>query len=98
VSELVGILGSSFAQRLKPVRVHCWGMDLFSRGSYSYALPGKAACRDALAVPVDQRLFFAGEACSKSDFSTAHGAYATGIAAADQVIALRQDGRSVANV
>jgi monoamine oxidase len=98
VSELVGILGSSFAQRLKPVRVHCWGMDLFSRGSYSYALPGKAACRNALAVPVDHRLFFAGEACSQSDFSTAHGAYATGIAAADQVIALRLDGGSVADV
>jgi monoamine oxidase len=47
-------------------------------------------------VPVDNRLFFAGEACSPSDFSTAHGAYETGITAADQVIALRHGGRSVA--
>jgi monoamine oxidase len=96
VSELVSIFGSSFAQRLKPVRMHLWGADPFSRGSYSCALPGRAACRNALAVPVDNRLFFAGEACSPSDFSTAHGAYETGITAADQVIALRHGGRSVA--
>jgi monoamine oxidase len=98
VSELVETFGGSFAQRLKPVRMHCWGTDPFSRGSYSHALPGKAACRNLLAAPVDNRLFFAGEACSPGDFSTAHGAYATGIAAADQVIALRQGGRKVAKV
>jgi monoamine oxidase len=40
-----------------------------------------------LAAAVDQRLFFAGEACSCEDFSTAHGAYRSGIAAAEQVIA-----------
>jgi monoamine oxidase len=98
VNELVGIFGSSFAQRLKPVRMHCWGTDPFSRGSYSYALPGKAACRTVLAAPVDNRLFFAGEACSPVDFSTAHGAYATGVAAADEVIALRRGGRGAARV
>jgi monoamine oxidase len=37
---------------------------------------------------VDGRLFFAGEACSPHDFTTAHGAYLTGIAAADEAIAL----------
>ncbi|HKG74724.1 MAG TPA: NAD(P)/FAD-dependent oxidoreductase [Aestuariivirgaceae bacterium] len=98
LSELVGIFGSSFGQRLKPVGMHCWGTDPFSRGSYSYALPGKAACRKLLAAPVDNRLFFAGEACSPFDFSTAHGAYATGLAAADQVIAFRQGARKVAKV
>ncbi len=40
-----------------------------------------------LAEPVDDRLFFAGEACSPQDFSTAHGAYLTGVAAAEAVIA-----------
>jgi monoamine oxidase len=97
VRELVSIFGSSFAQRLKPLRMHMWGVDPFARGSYSSALPGKAACRDALAAPVDNRLFFAGEACSPGNFSTAHGAYETGITAADQVMAL-QRGRSVAKV
>jgi monoamine oxidase len=36
---------------------------------------------------VDQRLFFAGEACSPDSFSTAHGAYQTGIDAADEAMA-----------
>ena len=89
VSELVGLLGSDFARRVRPLKLHRWGIDPFSRGSYSYALPGKAGCRAALAAPVDGRLFFAGEACSGSDYSTAHGAYLTGVTAAEQVIAAR---------
>jgi monoamine oxidase len=89
VGELVGVLGSDFARRVKPIRVHRWGQDPFSLGSYSFALPGSADCRQTLAEPVDNRLFFAGEACSKHDFSTAHGGYHTGIAAAEQVIEAR---------
>jgi monoamine oxidase len=87
VAELVGLLGSDFARRMKPLKLHRWGSDAFARGSYSYALPGRADCRRALATPVDDRLFFAGEACSEHDYSTAHGAYLTGVAAADQAIA-----------
>jgi monoamine oxidase len=90
VSELVGVFGGAFARRLKPVQIHRWGLDPFALGSYSYALPGFADCRSTLAAPVEDRLFFAGEACSTNDFSTAHGAWFTGIAAADQVIAARR--------
>lgn len=89
VAELSGVFGSAFAPRIKPLRIHCWGRDPLALGSYSYALPGKADDRRILAAPVDQRLFFAGEACSVTDFSTAHGAWHTGIAAADQIIAAR---------
>jgi monoamine oxidase len=89
-SELSGLLGSGFAKRIKPIRVHCWGVDPFARGSYSYARPGKADERAVLARSVDDRLFFAGEACSRGDYSTAHGAFLTGIAAADRVLALRR--------
>ncbi len=56
-------------------------------GGYSYALPGKAQARDTLACPFDQRLFFAGEATEPHDFSTAHGAYQSGVRAADEVMA-----------
>ncbi|MGB6999114.1 MAG: FAD-dependent oxidoreductase, partial [Pseudolabrys sp.] len=89
LSELTRLLGSAFAQRVKPIHVHRWGSDPFARGSYSYARPGMADCRKALAAPVDNRLFFAGEACSSGDFSTAHGGWITGVAAAEQVIAAR---------
>jgi monoamine oxidase len=90
VSELSGLLGSEFPRRVKPVQIHRWGADPFARGSYSYAQPGMAGCRAKLASPVNDRLFFAGEACSPTDFSTAHGGWFTGVAAADQAIAARQ--------
>jgi monoamine oxidase len=89
VAELVGVFGGNFARRLKPIHIHRWGLDPFALGSYSYALPGAADCRAALAEPIDARLFFAGEACSIHDFSTAHGAWHTGVTAAEQVIAVR---------
>jgi monoamine oxidase len=89
VSQLVDLLGSKFAQRVKPIGIHRWRADPFARGSYSYAIPGMADCRAALAAPVDGRLFFAGEACSRGDFSTAHGGWETGIAAAEQVLHAR---------
>ena len=88
--ELTDVLGSAFARRVKPIALHSWGTDPFAYGSYSYALPGRADCRAALAAPVDGRMFFAGEACSPHDFSTAHGALLTGVAAAEQVIAARR--------
>jgi monoamine oxidase len=91
VSELTKALGNDFAGRVAPIHLHCWGADPFARGSYSYALPGKAECRTTLAAPVDGRLFFAGEACSTSHFSTAHGGWITGVTAADQALsALRK--------
>jgi monoamine oxidase len=88
VGELTAHLGSDFAKRVKPVGSHRWRADEFARGSYSYALPGKADCRAVLAAPVDGRIFFAGEACSREDYSTAHGAYLTGVGAAEQVLAV----------
>jgi monoamine oxidase len=88
--ELTAVLGSDFAKRIKPISVHRWGADPFARGSYSYARPGKADERAVLARPVDDRLFFAGEACSRNDYSTAHGAFLTGVAAAEQVLAIRR--------
>ena len=89
VGELTAAFGSAFARRVRPMRMHLWGSDPLARGSYSCALPGEAERRGALAAPVDNRLFFAGEACSTHDFSTAHGAYLSGIAAAEAVLAAR---------
>jgi monoamine oxidase len=84
--ELVKLLGSDFATRIAPMALHSWGTDPFAGGAYSYARPGYADCRSVLATPVDGRMFFAGEACSPDDFSTAHGAYLTGIAAAERLL------------
>jgi len=84
--ELAGLFGSAIRQYLSPSAASFWRADPFARGSYSYALPGHADDRAILAAPVDDRLFFAGEACSPNFFSTAHGAYETGLAAADAAL------------
>ncbi len=85
--ELAGLLGADIGRRLSPIAASFWRTDPFAGGSYSYALPGHADDRARLAAPVDDRLFFAGEACSLNYFSTAHGAYETGTAAAEAALA-----------
>jgi monoamine oxidase len=87
VDELVHLLGSEWRRRLRPLGATRWRTVPFIHGSYSHAEIGQAGQRQVLREPVDGRLFFAGEACHPTDFSTAHGAYETGIAAADAVIA-----------
>jgi monoamine oxidase len=82
--------GADIRDRLHPIAATAWGHDPFALGSYSYARPGKFPMRAALAATVDDRLFFAGEACSDHDYSTAHGAYRTGVMAADAVARLLQ--------
>lgn len=87
IDEIVGLLGSDFRRRLKPLAESRWAHDTFARGSYSHALPGHAGDRAVLAAPVDGRLFFAGEATSPEFFSTAHGARDSGERAAREVLA-----------
>ena len=87
IAQLIDLLGSDMRRRLTPLAETRWGADPLFGGSYSHALPGKADGRARLAAPVENRIFFAGEACSETDFSTAHGAHATGVAAAEAVLA-----------
>jgi monoamine oxidase len=54
-------------------------------GSYSAARVGKVAARATLATPLDNRLYFAGEAISTYAHSSLHGAYLTGQAAATSI-------------
>jgi monoamine oxidase len=90
IDEIAGFLGNDYRRKLKPLKESRWAHDPFARGSYSHALPGHAEKRDALAAPVDGRLFFAGEATSPNFFSTAHGARDSGERAAREVMAAKR--------
>ncbi|MBV9553201.1 MAG: FAD-dependent oxidoreductase, partial [Alphaproteobacteria bacterium] len=85
--ELASLRGSAIRRQLTPLAASSWRADRFARGSYSYAKPGHADDRARLAAPVDGRLFFAGEATSPNFFSTVHGAYESGLRAADEALA-----------
>jgi monoamine oxidase len=66
-----------------------WVSDPFSAGAYSYVPVGATSrTRDALAASVGGQLFFAGEATHRQYPATVHGAYLSGLRAAQEVIAL----------
>jgi monoamine oxidase len=63
--------------------VTAWEGDPWTLGAYSAATPGNGHRRAELARPLDDILFFAGEATSADFFATCHGAYLSGVAAID---------------
>jgi monoamine oxidase len=87
IDQLVRLFGSAARRHLKPLVASDWTRTREVGGAYSHALPKQAAARGRLALPFDDRLFFAGEATHAADFSTAHGAYESGLRAAEEVMA-----------
>ncbi len=66
---------------------HDWHADPLSRGAYSYVPAGALPARDKLAEPVADTLYFAGEATEMNGHSaTVHGAIASGVRAAKQIL------------
>ena len=66
---------------------HNWQQDPLSRGAYSYAMVGGSGAARKLARPVEQTIFFAGEATdTEGRTGTVEGALATGSRAARGVL------------
>ncbi|HNH06902.1 MAG TPA: FAD-dependent oxidoreductase, partial [Leptospiraceae bacterium] len=66
-----------------------WGKDEFSYGSYSHIPPGaESEDYDAIAEPVNDVLFFAGEGTSSEYPGTIHGALISGRRAAEEILDL----------
>ncbi len=64
-----------------------WDHDPWIRGCYAAANPGHADARAVLARPVEDRLFFAGEATHDRFMGDVHGAHLSGEAAAEAALA-----------
>ena len=89
VEHLKAVFGNRISSCLTDrVIVTTWQGDPWTLGAYSAARPGQAHQRALLARPVDDRLFFAGEATSRDFFYTCHGAYLTGQRAIAEIAAL----------
>ena len=72
---------------LEQAYFHDWHSDPYSRGAYSYVPVRALDARRRLAVPVDDTLYLAGEATDQDGHSaTVHGAMASGVRAAQQVM------------
>jgi monoamine oxidase len=68
---------------------HDWHSDPFARGAYAYLPVGGLEAQKQLAQPVDDTLFFAGEATSVGHIGTVHGAIETGRRAAKEILTLK---------
>jgi monoamine oxidase len=87
VKEFVtATLGADAATAIDRTHITAWGKDPFTLGSYSAAKVGKEGARATLAEPIDNRLYFAGEAISTTSHSSLHGAYLTGKSAATAIV------------
>jgi monoamine oxidase len=87
VESLSRVAGAALPE-IAAAYFHDWHADAFFRGAYSYVPVGKLAARAAMAEPVDETLYFAGEAANISGHgATVHGAIESGRRAARCVIA-----------
>jgi monoamine oxidase len=77
---------------LEAAHLHNWQTDPCARGAYSYIPVNTMDAPERLAVPVEDTLFFAGEATDTEGLEgTVHGAIATGERAAREVIERERD-------
>ena len=87
LARILSLPEASLRNRLVRSFLHDWQSDPFSRGAYSYVLAGGMTAQDDLARPLQNRLFFAGEATqSDGHHATVHGAFASGRRAAGEVL------------
>ena len=89
VADAMDVLRTVYGQNIpEPVswQRSRWGQDPFSLCSYSFnGIGADIDSRRELARPINNRLFFAGEATSPDYPSTVHGAYLSGIQAAEDI-------------
>ena len=75
--------------QLRGAHVHDWQADPFACGAYSYVTVGASRARQVLARPLQNTLYFAGEAADTSgEAATVAGALQSGEAAAQQILDL----------
>lgn len=94
ISRLVDIFGNDLRKRVQRCITTAWESDPWTRGTWACARPGRAYQRTNLARPVDERLFFAGEATDRGGQGTCHGAFHSGVRAAREIAATLKPARA----
>lgn len=90
LSRIMRISVSELEQLLEGAYFHDWQSDPYSCGAYSYGKVGADGAQQALANPLADSLYFAGEAtASPGSNGTVHGAIASGYRVAAEILASR---------
>jgi len=92
IAGVRAIFGADAARKVIRGGFTHWASDPWSLGAYASAMPGHATARDRLLEPVGDRLFLAGEACAGPLMQTCGGAFLSGRATAERVLALLERG------
>jgi monoamine oxidase len=82
LQALVRAFGSDIRKRVVKSATTHWSSDPYINGAYACAKPGRADSRKLFLEPIHDRVFLAGEHVHQSFNATAHGAYLSGIDAA----------------
>ncbi|HXO37722.1 MAG TPA: NAD(P)/FAD-dependent oxidoreductase [Candidatus Acidoferrum sp.] len=87
LARIMGVAEPELREQLTGSFMHDWQADPFSRGSYSYTAVGGMDAAEKLAAPIANTLYFAGEATNGHGYNgTVHGAIATGMRAAKELV------------
>jgi monoamine oxidase len=91
LSRLLGVPQNEVHDLLGAAYFHDWQSDPLARGAYSYGKVGGAGAHKVLAQPLEDTLFFAGEATDVTGSNgTVHGAISSGQRAAREILATLQ--------
>ncbi len=87
LARVLGLDERAMERQVAGAFTHDWQADPFSRGAYSYTAVGGIDAARALAAPVSETLYFAGEATNSDGYNgTVHGAIASGQRAAQELL------------
>jgi monoamine oxidase len=87
LARLTGLPESKLRAELLTWRAHNWMADPYSRGAYSYVRVGGLEAHKRFGDPVEDTLYFAGEAVdSGGHIGTVHGAISSGERAANRIV------------
>jgi monoamine oxidase len=87
LNSLSSILGRDVSSDLESWDAHNWSTDPYAQGAYSYVRVGGMAAQESFGDPVEDTLYFAGEAVATAgDIGTVHAALASGTRAARHIL------------
>jgi len=87
LANAFGVESGIVRDNLVSWHTHDWTRDPFARGTYSYVLAGGMDAHESLGAPIDDTLFFAGEATVGEGYNaTMEGAMRSGVRAAAEIL------------
>ncbi len=87
LAYIFGISAESISAQLKASKIMQWANDPFAKGGYTYATVGAEANRKKLSEPIENTIFFAGEALYNGrETGTVEAALSSGIESAKKIL------------